>query len=170
LRQFVLSWGEFVSHWGLNRTEAQIHALLFISPEPLTADEIAASLNVVRSNVSTSVRELIGWGIVSKHFVTGDRRARYAAEKDVWTMLRAVVNEQQRREVEPFSKLVERTLDERPQDGGPEEAHAYEQIENMREFLNLFLDWYSFVKALPLDRVKRYLSLDKKVRSLLGVK
>jgi DNA-binding transcriptional regulator GbsR (MarR family) len=169
LQEFILTWGEFASHWGLNRTEAQIHALLFISPDPLTADEIAETLNVVRSNVSTSIRELIGWGIVSRHFVTGDRRARYAAEKDVWTMLRAVVNEQKRREVEPFVRLVKRTLAERPQDSEPDETHAYEQIEKMEEFLGVFLEWFAFIKALPLDSVKRYLRLGKKVRSLLGL-
>jgi DNA-binding transcriptional regulator GbsR (MarR family) len=87
LQEFVLRWGELASHWGLNRTEAQIHALLFISPDPLTAEEIGETLNVVRSNVSASVRELIGWGIVSRHFVAGDRRARYSAEKDVWSRL-----------------------------------------------------------------------------------
>ena len=169
LRELVLTWGEFASHWGLNRTEAQIHALLFISPDPLTADEIAEALNVVRSNVSTSIRELIGWGIVSRHFVTGDRRTRYAAEKDVWAMLRAVVNEQKRREVEPFVRLVKRTLTERPQDSAPNETHAYEQIERMEEFLDAFLDWFAFIRTLPLDSVKRYLRLGKKVRSLLGL-
>jgi DNA-binding transcriptional regulator GbsR (MarR family) len=170
LQEFVLRWGEFASHWGLNRTEAQIHALLFISPGALTAEEIARTLNVGRSNVSTSIRELIGWGIVSRHLVPGDRRARYTAEKDVWTMLRAVLNEQERREVEPFARLVKRALAERPQDGTPEEAHAYEQIEKMQEFLEAFFDWFAFVKALPLDRVERYLKLGKKVRPLLGAR
>jgi DNA-binding transcriptional regulator GbsR (MarR family) len=169
LEEFVSTWGELASHWGLNRTEAQIHALLFISSDPLTADEIAETLNVVRSNVSTSIRELIGWGIVSRRFAAGDRRARYAAERDVWTMLRAVVDEQKRREVDPFVRLVKRTVAERPQDSAPSVTHAYEQIERMEEFLDVFLDWYRFIKALPLDSVRRYLSLGKKVRSLVGL-
>jgi DNA-binding transcriptional regulator GbsR (MarR family) len=168
LQEFVLRWGELASHWGLNRTEAQIHALLFISPDPLTAEEIGETLNVVRSNVSASVRELIGWGIVSRHFVAGDRRARYSAEKDVWKMLRAVVNEQKRREVEPFVGLIKRTLAERPYGGPPRETHAYEQIERMEEFLDAFLDWFAFIKALPLGSVRSYLRLGRKIRALLG--
>src|SRR5881296_3607770 len=88
--KFVLHWGEMGTRWGINRTVAQIHALLFISPKPLNAEEIAALLGVARSNVSTSLKELQGWGIIRLVHVLGDRRDHYESMKHVWEMFRVV--------------------------------------------------------------------------------
>jgi DNA-binding transcriptional regulator GbsR (MarR family) len=167
VEHFVLEWGELASHWGLNRAEAQIHALLFVSEQPLTAEEITDTLHVVRSHVSVSLRELLGWGIISRHFVTGERTARYRAEKDVWAMFRQVVNEQKRREFDPFVRHVSRSAARLESVGAAD--HVREQVGKMKEFLDTIDDWYGFIQGLELDSVKRYLRLGKRVRSLLGL-
>src|SRR6266508_1586478 len=92
-RKFVLHWGEMGTKWGINRTVAQVHALLFISPQPLNAEDIAATLSVARSNVSTSLRELAGWGLVKTVHKLGDRRDYFETLKDVWEMYRIVFDE-----------------------------------------------------------------------------
>src|SRR5689334_17871086 len=90
-RRFVVTWGEMGAKWGINRTVAQIHALLYLSPRPLQAEEIATTLGVARSNVSTSLRELQGWGIVRVVHILGDRRDHFESMKDVWEMFRIIV-------------------------------------------------------------------------------
>src|SRR6187431_2216862 len=105
-RKFILHWGEMGTRWGINRTVAQIHALLFISPRPLHAEEIAETLAVARSNVSTSLRELQGWGIVKLVHVMGDKRDHFESMKDVWEMFRVVLDERKRREIDPTLNML----------------------------------------------------------------
>src|ERR1700757_965308 len=105
-KEFILHWGEMGTRWGVNRTVAQIHALLYLSPEPLAAEEIAETLSVARSNVSTSLRELQGWGIVKVTHVLGDRRDRFESVKDAWELFRIVIEERKRREVDPTVALL----------------------------------------------------------------
>src|SRR5256714_6557908 len=90
-QKFILHWGEMGTRWGINRTVAQIHALLYLSPRPLHAEEITESLSVARSNVSGSLRELQSWGIVKVVHVLGDRRDHFESMKDVWEMFRIIV-------------------------------------------------------------------------------
>src|SRR5437763_8230204 len=97
-QKFILHWGEMGTRWGINRTVAQVHALLFVSPRPLPADEIAETLAVARSNVSTSLRELQGWRIVRVVHVLGDRRDHFESTKDVWEIFRIVSEERKRRD------------------------------------------------------------------------
>jgi DNA-binding transcriptional regulator GbsR (MarR family) len=91
-QQFILHWGEMGARWGINRTVAQVHALLHISEAPLSADTIAAALGVARSNVSTSLRELQGWGIVRAVHVLGDRRVHFESITNVWELFRTIVD------------------------------------------------------------------------------
>src|SRR5216684_7918026 len=100
-QKFVLHWGEMGARWGINRTVAQIHALLFLSSKPLDAEDIASTLGVARSNVSTSLRELQGWGIVKLVHVMGDKRDHFESMKDVWEMFRVVLDERKKREIDP---------------------------------------------------------------------
>src|SRR3989337_2959549 len=93
LRKFVLHWGEMGQRWGINRTVAQIHALLYISEQPLNAEEIAQTLDVARSNVSNSLRELQGWGIIRIVHVMGDRRGHFESLKDVWDMFLTILDQ-----------------------------------------------------------------------------
>ena len=97
-QKFVLHWGEMGTRWGINRTVAQIHALLYISPKPLNAEDIAETLAVARSNVSTSLKELQGWRIVKLVHVLGDKRDHFESMRNVWEMFRIVLDERKRRE------------------------------------------------------------------------
>src|SRR2546421_6156826 len=105
-QKFILHWGEMGTRWGINRTVAQVHALLFLSPKPVPADEISTTLAVARSNVSTSLRELQGWGIVRVVHVLGDRRDHFESIKDVWEIFRIVSEERKRREVDPTLNVL----------------------------------------------------------------
>src|SRR5713226_8016199 len=105
-QKFILHWGEMGTRWGINRTVAQVHALLFISPKPLHAEEIAATLSVARSNVSTTLKELQNWGLVKVVHVLGDRRDHFATHKDVWTLFQIILQERKRREVDPTVALL----------------------------------------------------------------
>src|SRR5205809_273814 len=111
-QKFVLHWGEMGTRWGINRTVAQIHALLFISPKPLNAEEIAETLGVARSNVSNSLKELQGWGIVKLVHVMGDRRDHFESLKEVWEMFRVVLDERKRREIDPTLRLLRECIAE----------------------------------------------------------
>src|SRR5262252_7221918 len=104
-QRFVLHWGEMGTRWGINRTVAQIHALLYLSPKPLHAEEIAETLSVARSNVSTSLSELQSWKIIKSVHVMGDRRDHYESVKDVWELFRVVLDERKRREVDPTLEM-----------------------------------------------------------------
>src|SRR5258706_12811325 len=109
-QKFVLHWGEMGTRWGINRTVAQIHALLFLSPRPLNAEEIASTLGVARSNVSTSLRDLQGWGIVRVTHLLGDRRDHFESMKDVWEMFRIIVAERKKREADPPLAMLRDTV------------------------------------------------------------
>src|ERR1700757_810941 len=105
-QKFILHWGEMGTKWGINRTVAQVHALLFLSPKPVPADEIAETLSVARSNVSTSLRELQSWGIVRVVHVLGDRRDHFESIKDVWEIFRTVAEERKGRGVFTTLRVV----------------------------------------------------------------
>ena len=101
IEQFVLHWGDLGGQWGVNRSVSQIHALLYVSEQPLTAEEIAGVLGIARSNVSNSLRELLGWDLVRRVPVRGDRREHFIAEADVWEMVRRIAAGRKAREFDP---------------------------------------------------------------------
>jgi DNA-binding transcriptional regulator GbsR (MarR family) len=105
-QQFLTSWGAMGTHWGINRTMAQIHALLLVSPEPLSAEDIMEQLNISRGNANLNVRELIDWGLVERTIVPGERKEFFVAEKDIWKVARRIVRERKKRELEPMLRLL----------------------------------------------------------------
>ncbi len=105
--QFLQTWGKLGSEWGINRTMAQVHALLLISPEPLSAEEIMEELNISRGNVNMNVRELIDWDLVNKVLIPGERKEFFTAEKDIWEIAKRVAKERKRREIEPVLKVLD---------------------------------------------------------------
>ena len=105
--QFISSWGAFGTHWGINRTMAQIHALLLVSPDPLSAEDIMDQLNISRGNANMNIRELINWGLVQRTLFTGERREFFTAEKDIWKVVRQIVKERKKRELEPMLILMD---------------------------------------------------------------
>ncbi len=105
-QQFISSWGAFGTHWGINRTMAQIHALLLVSPDPLTQDDLMEELNISRGNANMNIRELINWGLVERVILPGERKEYFLAEKDIWKVVRQIVKERKKRELEPLLKLL----------------------------------------------------------------
>ena len=104
--QFISSWGAFGTNWGINRTMAQIHALLLISPDPITQDDIMEQLNISRGNVNMNTRDLISWGLVERVLIPGERREFFTAEKDVWKVATQIIKERKKRELDPMLKLL----------------------------------------------------------------
>lgn len=106
-KQFVAAWGSFGSNWGINRTMAQIHALLMVTHKPMNADEVMESLNISRGNTNMNIRELINWGLVERIIISGERKEYFTAEKDIWKVSRIIMRERKRRELEPMINFLE---------------------------------------------------------------
>ncbi len=165
-QKFILHWGEMGARWGVNRTVAQVHALLFLSPRPLNAEEIAKTLRVARSNVSTSLRELQGWRIVRAVSVLGDRRQHFETLKDLWEMFRVIMEERKRRELDPTVAVV-RECAEELQKSGPAEAYTRERLAELLDFLTTLMSLYQELERLPPGAARGLLKLRGKIRKLL---
>jgi len=163
--KFVLHWGEMGTRWGVNRTVAQIHALLYLSPQPLNAEDIAKTLSIARSNVSTSLRELESWGIVKAVHLLGDRREHYQAMKDVWEMARVILDERKRREIDPTVAVLRECLKEAT---GKDTAEMRERIAAMLEFVEMVTSLYTQASRLPAGALRGLLSAQGKLRKVLG--
>lgn len=105
-QQFISSWGAFGTQWGINRTMAQIHALLLVSAHPITQDEIMSELSISRGNVNMNIRELVGWGLVDRVIISGERKEFFTAEKDIWKVATKIIKERKKRELDPMIKLL----------------------------------------------------------------
>src|SRR3954471_17146803 len=165
--KFVLHWGEMGARWGINRTVAQIHALLFLSPRPLHAEEIADTLGVARSNVSTSLRELQNWGIVRVAHVMGDRRDHFETLKDVWEMFRIILDERKKRESDPTLHMLRECVAEAKKPGQGD-AYQRERLADMLNFFELMTGWYEQTRKMPTPAVIKLCKLGDKVAKLLG--
>ncbi|MCB0716549.1 MAG: MarR family transcriptional regulator [Chitinophagaceae bacterium] len=124
-QQFISSWGAFGTHWGINRTMAQIHALLLISSDPLTQDDVMEELNISRGNTNMNIRELINWGLVERVLLQGHRKEYFAAEKDIWKVVKQIVRERKKRELEPMLQLLDKL----------EEVEGDKRDKNVKSFL-----------------------------------
>src|SRR5258707_536044 len=151
--KFILHWGEMGARWGINRTVAQIHALLFLSPKPLAADEIAETLTLARSNVSSSLRELQGWGIIKLVHVMGDRRDHYESMKEVWEMFRMVLDERKRREIDPTLAMLRECLAEAEKD---KDSHTRDKLRELKDFFEVTTGWYEQVRRWPASALAKF--------------
>jgi DNA-binding transcriptional regulator GbsR (MarR family) len=167
-QKFVLHWGEMGIRWGINRTVAQIHALLYISPEPLNAEDIADTLSVARSNVSTSLKELQGWRIVRLVHVMGDKRDHFESMKDVWEMFRSVLDERKRREIDPTVTLLEECLAEAAREK-PANRHTEQRLRELQRFFQTTTTWYTQVRRLPTTALVKFLNMGDKLLKTLGL-
>jgi DNA-binding transcriptional regulator GbsR (MarR family) len=140
--RFILHWGEMGSLWGINRTMAQVHALLFISEEPLCANDIMAELQISRGNVSMVLRELITWGIARRIHVKGERREFYTTEKDVWKMFRIIARERKKREVDPTINILRESVADLNQVSGSEGQYEREQLKSLLDFFETGVEVY----------------------------
>jgi DNA-binding transcriptional regulator GbsR (MarR family) len=166
--KFILHWGEMGTRWGINRTVAQIHALLFLSPAPLNAEEIADALSVARSNVSTSLRELQGWGIVKIVHVLGDRRDHFESVKDVWELFRQVLDERKRREVDPTLTILRDCVIE-AEKAGKGETYARARLSDLLDFFETTTAWYQQVRRLPTTMMVKFIKMGDKMLKLAGM-
>lgn len=161
-KAFILHWGEMGTQWGVNRSVSQIHALLYLSIAPLPADDIVDQLKLARSNVSTGLKELQGYGIVRRVHVDGDRRDHFVAETDLWEMLMRIVAERKRREVDPTIALLAE-LAERLRADNTAPAQLRERVVRMHEFISTLGTWYEQVHGLPKPTLVTLMKLGGKV-------
>src|SRR6266478_1751574 len=168
-QKFVLHWGEMGTRWGINRTVAQIHALLYLSPKPLNAEDIAGALSVARSNVSNSLRELQGWRIVKLVHVLGDKRDHFQSMKDPWEMFRAVLDERKRREIDPTLALLRECIADARKDPGGTDDYTKERLVALRDFFELTSAWYLQIRAWPTSAVLKFVKLGDRLLKLMGL-
>jgi DNA-binding transcriptional regulator GbsR (MarR family) len=161
-RAFILHWGEMGTHWGTNRSVAQVHALLYLSERPLPADDIVDQLRLARSNVSTGLKELQGYGIVRRVHVENDRRDHFVAETDLWEMLIRISAERKRREIDPTIALLGELAQRLAKDeSAPPQLR--ERVGRMHEFISTLATWYEQVRGLPKPTLVTLMKLGGKV-------
>jgi DNA-binding transcriptional regulator GbsR (MarR family) len=167
VEKYVLHWGEMGTRWGTNRTVAQIQALLYLSPEPLRADQIVEALSVARSNVSTSIRELQSYGLVRMTHVLGDRRDYFESPHGVWELFRVIIDQRKQRELNPTLSMLRTAA---AQVDGEDDTHPVtkERIHNMLDFVETTSDWYEQINDIPTGTLKKLMQLGKKITKLAG--
>ena len=154
------------ARWGVNRTVAQIHALLYLSLDPITAEEIATTLSVARSNVSMSLKTLQSWDLVTVVHVLGDRRDHYDSVKDVWELFRVVLEGRKRREVDPTVAMLHECLDEMAK-AKSSDVYTRQRFEEMLEFFDVMSEAYEQVKDMPKDRLHKLVKMGGKLQKFL---
>ncbi len=165
--KFVAWWGEMGTKWGVNRTVAQIHALFYLSRDPLNAEDVSGALSFSRSNVSAGMRELENWGLISPVHLRGDRKQYYEAIKEPWEMFRVILDERRRREINPTVATLRACLEEL---GGSTQVDAYteERLRAMLEFFEIMIPLYDEVRRLPRGPIQNLAKLTAKVREVIG--
>jgi DNA-binding transcriptional regulator GbsR (MarR family) len=165
-QKFVLHWGEMGTRWGVNRTVAQIHALLYLSERPLTADDIVETLGVARSNVSNSLKELQSWKLVRVTHVLGDRRDHFQALQDVWEIFRVILEERKRREIDPTLTVLRECAIDGEQDKELDAA-TLARMQTVLEFLEMLSASFQDFQHLPPQTLQRMLKMGGQVARFL---
>ncbi len=166
LSRFVLHWGEMGARWGVNRTVAQIHALLYIQGRPMHAEEIADTLGVARSNVSNSLRELQGWNLVRLTHLAGDRRDHFETSTQVWELVRTIVRERQKREIAPTVAVLRELLADPAISREP--AAAKLRMQQTLELLETLTAWSDEMLRLDTETLSKVLKLGARIKKLVG--
>jgi DNA-binding transcriptional regulator GbsR (MarR family) len=168
VQTFVLHFGEMGSRWGINRTVGQIYALLYVSAEPLNADDIVERLGISRSNVSMGLKELQAWNLVRLQHKPGDRRDYFTTPRRHLADRPHLVDERKKREIDPTQSLLREVLMQKP--GTPEERHAQDRMREMHDLFELLTGWYDDVQRLETERLVQLLTLGSKVQKILEMK
>jgi len=166
VEKYVLHWGEMGTRWGTNRTVAQIQALLYLSPEPLRADQIVDALSVARSNVSTSIRELQSFGLVRMTHVLGDRRDYFESLHEVWELFRVIIEQRKQRELNPTLSML-RTVAEEVDAENDTDPVTKERIKSMLEFVETTSDWYEQIRDIPTPTLNNLMKLGQGITRLV---
>jgi DNA-binding transcriptional regulator GbsR (MarR family) len=166
VEKYVLHWGEMGTRWGTNRTVAQIQALLYLSPEPMRADEICELLSVARSHVSTSIRELQSYGLVRMTHVLGDRRDYFESIHDVWELFRVIIEQRKQRELNPTLSMLRSCAAEVETETDTDPV-TRERIRNMLEFVESTSDWYEQIRDIPSSTLTKLMKLGNGITRLV---
>ena len=166
LERFILHWGDMGATWGVNRSVAQIHALLLVSDRPLNAEEIAETLGLARSNVSNSLKELTTWDLVRRAPIRGDRRDHFEAEGDVWEMVARIVEMRKAREIDPAKTVLTACLNDARADPTASLV-AVKRLDDIAELIDLLDGWYGQVKDLPKESLLPLIRMGSKAVELL---
>jgi DNA-binding transcriptional regulator GbsR (MarR family) len=163
-QKFIVHWGEMGEKWGINRTVSQIHGLLYLSPEPLNAEEISETLSVARSTVSVGLRELESWGIIRVVHTLGDRTDRFEIKGDVYEMFRFIVEYRKRREVDPTLQVLRGIVTELEASGDP---HTKEKIGEMLALFETSDSLYQQIQKVPTQKIVRIAKMSNIVSKVL---
>jgi DNA-binding transcriptional regulator GbsR (MarR family) len=169
IERCVLAWGEMGGQWGVNRSVSQIHALLYLSEKPLTAEEISDALGMARSNVSNSIKELLSWNLIRRVPVMGDRRDQFEAETDVWEIARRIAAGRKEREIDPAIKALDACAAEAAQDARVS-AVARERLNAMLAFTREISGWYDQMQGIPSGKLAALIRLGARIVNLLPMK
>ena len=168
VERFILHWGDMGGHWGVNRSVAQIHALLYLSVRPLTADDIAETLGMARSNVSNSIKELQAWNLIRRVPVRKDRRDHFEAETDLWEMFMRIAAGRKEREIDPAVAALRSCTADAVRDQGVDEV-ARTRLKAMRDFVNMMDGFYGQMLTVERAKLATLVRLGAKLFSLLPV-
>ena len=166
VERFVLHWGDLGSRWGVNRSVSQIHALLYVSDRPLTAEEIADRLGIARSNVSNSLKELLGWNLIRRVPVKGDRRDHFEAEADVWEMFTRISAGRKERELDPAIAALRACVAEAREDRSVNPV-ATARLAALLDFVETLDRWYAQMLTVPKQKLAALIRLGTRIVSLL---
>ncbi len=167
IERFVLHWGEMGTHWGVNRSVAQIHALLYVSASPLTAEEISETLGLARSNVSNSIKELLGWQLIRRVHVMGDRRDHFEAEADLWQMLMNIAEGRKKREIDPTLEIMDLCVKEAEADRSVTKLEC-ERIIAMNNFVTTMDNWYTDMASVPKGKIIAMMKMGKAIMKFVS--
>lgn len=169
VEQIVLRWGDLGGQWGVNRSVAQIQALLFLSDTPLTAEDIAETLGMARSNVSNSLRELMSWKLIHRVPVLGDRRDHYEAETDLWQMATKVAQGRKAREIDPMVNAIRDAMGRLEENDAGVSAEVKSRLHRMHDFVTTVDSWYGQMLHVPPEILMRLIRMGAKVVGLLNL-
>jgi DNA-binding transcriptional regulator GbsR (MarR family) len=167
--QFILQWGDMGGQWGVNRSVSQIHALLYLSERPLTADEIAEQLGLARSNVSNSIKELQAWDLIRRVPIKGDRREHYEAEVDVWEIFSRIASGRKQREIDPAIAAL-RSCVKAADDDTKIHPIARKRLGDLLEFVETMDRWYAQMQTVPKPTIATLIRLGAKIAKLLSLR
>jgi DNA-binding transcriptional regulator GbsR (MarR family) len=167
MHRYIVHWGEMGARWGINRSVAQIHALLYLAPSPLHADEIGETLGIARSNVSVGIKELLAWELVHVTHTLGDRRDFFVALRDPWEVIRVIVEGRKRREIDPTLAFLRDCVAELEKDSETP-AEVRERIAGQLEFMETLTRWYDSIKGLPRKTLLKMMRLGQKIAKVIG--
>lgn len=166
--QFILYWGDMGSQWGVNRSVAQIHALLYLSAAPMNAEQISEELGIARSNVSNSLKELVGWRLIQRVPVPGDRREHFVAETDVWEMALLIAKGRKEREIDPAIRAIDICVRQASTETDLNPV-VLTRMQNMHEFLTTADLWSNQMLNVPKSKLAVLMKMGDKVLSLLKI-